>query len=90
MTSLLNEMDVFVLPVFNVDGYEYTHKSVRYAPFKPFYTEAVLQCFSLLIYHVHFVHLGTLGQDVEENSFQEFWILHRNRPQQELQRWLVQ
>jgi len=29
MTSLLNEMDVFVLPVFNVDGYDYTHKSNR-------------------------------------------------------------
>ena len=28
MTSLLNEMDVFVLPVFNVDGYDFTHKSV--------------------------------------------------------------
>jgi len=29
MTSLLNEMDVFVLPVFNIDGYDYTHKSNR-------------------------------------------------------------
>ncbi|KAJ4925426.1 hypothetical protein JOQ06_018157 [Pogonophryne albipinna] len=29
MTSLLNEMDVYVLPVFNVDGYDYTHKSNR-------------------------------------------------------------
>ncbi|GAA6078294.1 carboxypeptidase B [Tachysurus ichikawai] len=29
MTSLLNEMDVFVLPVFNVDGYEHTWKSDR-------------------------------------------------------------
>lgn len=28
MTSLLNEMDVYVLPVFNVDGYEYTHTRV--------------------------------------------------------------
>ncbi|XP_074549379.1 carboxypeptidase B isoform X1 [Halichoeres trimaculatus] len=29
MTSLLNEMDVYVLPVFNIDGYDYTHKSNR-------------------------------------------------------------
>ncbi|XP_047193887.1 carboxypeptidase B [Hippoglossus stenolepis] len=29
MTSLLNQMDVFVLPVLNVDGYDYTHKSNR-------------------------------------------------------------
>merc|ERR1719228_92838 len=29
MTSLLNQMDVFVLPVFNVDGYDFTHKSNR-------------------------------------------------------------
>ncbi|XP_060949864.1 carboxypeptidase B [Limanda limanda] len=29
MTSLLNNMDVYVLPVFNVDGYDYTHKSNR-------------------------------------------------------------
>ncbi|TTH84667.1 Carboxypeptidase B [Bagarius yarrelli] len=29
MTSLLNEMDVFVLPVFNVDGYEHSWKSDR-------------------------------------------------------------
>ncbi|CAN9506327.1 unnamed protein product [Ophioblennius macclurei] len=29
MTSLLNQMDVYVLPVFNVDGYEYTHKTDR-------------------------------------------------------------
>ncbi|XP_008301265.1 carboxypeptidase B [Stegastes partitus] len=29
MTSLLDQMDVFVLPVFNVDGYDYTHKSDR-------------------------------------------------------------
>lgn len=28
MTSLLDKMDVFVLPVFNVDGYDFTHKSV--------------------------------------------------------------
>lgn len=28
MTSLLNQMDVFVLPVFNIDGYDYTHKTV--------------------------------------------------------------
>ncbi|KAM9713119.1 carboxypeptidase B [Menidia menidia] len=29
MTSLLNQMDVFVLPVFNIDGYEYTHTNNR-------------------------------------------------------------
>lgn len=34
MTSLLNQMDVYVLPVFNIDGYDYTHKSVCYN-FKP-------------------------------------------------------
>lgn len=28
MTSLLNQMDVYVLPVFNIDGYEYTHTNV--------------------------------------------------------------
>ena len=30
MTSLLDEMDVYVLPVFNIDGYDFTHKSVCY------------------------------------------------------------
>lgn len=30
MTSLLNQMDVYVLPVFNIDGYEYTHTNVSY------------------------------------------------------------
>lgn len=29
MTSLLNQMDVYVLPVFNIDGYHHTHKSNR-------------------------------------------------------------
>uniref|UniRef100_A0A3Q3WGA6 Carboxypeptidase B n=1 Tax=Mola mola TaxID=94237 RepID=A0A3Q3WGA6_MOLML len=29
MTSLLSQMDVYVLPVFNIDGYDYTHKSNR-------------------------------------------------------------
>ncbi|XP_045905564.1 carboxypeptidase B [Micropterus dolomieu] len=29
MTSLLDQMDVFVLPVFNIDGYDYTHKKDR-------------------------------------------------------------
>ncbi|MBW3935399.1 M14 family zinc carboxypeptidase, partial [Neisseria meningitidis] len=29
MTSLLDQMDVFVLPVFNIDGYDYTHKTNR-------------------------------------------------------------
>uniref|UniRef100_A0A3P8THP8 Carboxypeptidase B n=1 Tax=Amphiprion percula TaxID=161767 RepID=A0A3P8THP8_AMPPE len=29
MTSLLDQMDVFVLPVFNVDGYHYTHTNNR-------------------------------------------------------------
>ncbi|XP_077481064.1 carboxypeptidase B [Stigmatopora argus] len=29
MTNLLNQMDVYVLPVFNIDGYDYTHKRNR-------------------------------------------------------------
>uniref|UniRef100_A0A096M2P8 Carboxypeptidase B n=3 Tax=Poecilia TaxID=8080 RepID=A0A096M2P8_POEFO len=29
MTSLLNDMDVYVLPVFNVDGYVYSHTNDR-------------------------------------------------------------
>ncbi|CAL8294745.1 unnamed protein product [Lota lota] len=29
MTSLLDQMDVYVLPVLNIDGYDYTHKSNR-------------------------------------------------------------
>ncbi|XP_055784035.1 carboxypeptidase B [Salvelinus fontinalis] len=29
MTGLLNQMDVYVLPVFNIDGYDFTHKSNR-------------------------------------------------------------
>lgn len=28
MTSLLDQMDVYVLPVFNIDGYVYTHTNV--------------------------------------------------------------
>lgn len=31
MTSLLNQMDVYVLPLFNIDGYEYTHTNVSYS-----------------------------------------------------------
>lgn len=30
MTSLLNQMDIYVLPVFNIDGYDYTHKGVSH------------------------------------------------------------
>nr|XP_023997685.1 LOW QUALITY PROTEIN: carboxypeptidase B-like [Salvelinus alpinus] len=30
MTGLLNQMDVYVLPVFNIDGYDFTHNSVRF------------------------------------------------------------
>lgn len=30
MTNLLNTMDVYVLPVFNVDGYVYSHTTVGY------------------------------------------------------------
>ncbi|XP_038839928.1 carboxypeptidase B [Salvelinus namaycush] len=29
MTGLLNQMDVYVLPVFNIDGYDFTHNSNR-------------------------------------------------------------
>ncbi|XP_020512301.2 carboxypeptidase B [Labrus bergylta] len=29
MTSLLDQMDVYVLPVLNIDGYDFTHKSNR-------------------------------------------------------------
>ncbi|XP_041726172.1 carboxypeptidase B [Coregonus clupeaformis] len=29
MTGLLDQMDVYVLPVFNIDGYDFTHKSNR-------------------------------------------------------------
>ncbi|XP_075906569.1 carboxypeptidase B [Nelusetta ayraudi] len=29
MTSLLDQMDVYVLPVFNIDGYSYTHTNSR-------------------------------------------------------------
>ncbi|XP_004081139.1 carboxypeptidase B [Oryzias latipes] len=29
MTSLLDQMDVYVLPVFNIDGYEYSHTTNR-------------------------------------------------------------
>ncbi|XP_013856628.1 carboxypeptidase B, partial [Austrofundulus limnaeus] len=29
MTSLLDQMDVYVLPVFNIDGYVYTHTNNR-------------------------------------------------------------
>lgn len=31
MTSLLTQMDVYVLPLFNIDGYEYTHTNVSYS-----------------------------------------------------------
>lgn len=34
MTSLLDQMDVYVLPVFNIDGYVYTHTSVCYGLLK--------------------------------------------------------
>lgn len=39
-------MDVFVLPVFNIDGYDYTHKSVCYN-FKPNFNlmETILCCY---------------------------------------------
>ncbi len=69
MTSLLNTMDVYVLPVFNVDGYEYTHKTVCYN-FRPkftvwpnrnhavlFISKNLLICL-MRVWHVYFVHFG--------------------------------
>lgn len=87
MTGLLDQMDVYVLPVFNIDGYVYTHTSVCYGLLKhAFFSIAknIAMCV-LLIYNVRFFLLATLEQDVEEDSFHKIWIkLLWRRPQQEL------
>lgn len=88
MTSLLDQMDVYVLPVFNIDGYSYTHTNVGGANHsstsrrgKPRKTLTALSrplsAFS--------------EQNVEEDPLQEHrHQLHGSRPQQELRRRLVQ
>ena len=30
VTNILDNLDVYILPVYNVDGYEYTHTDVSY------------------------------------------------------------
>lgn len=88
MTSLLDQMDVYVLPVFNIDGYSYTHTNVGGADQlttsqrrKP---RKTLTVFSRPL-------LPFSEQDVEEDPLQERRNqLLGNRPQQKLRRRLVQ
>lgn len=76
MTSLLNQMDVYVLPLFNIDGYEYTHTNVSYCfglanapspPTPPLSVDLLRECVTCLLCPFW----GTIEQDVEENSLQE-------------------
>lgn len=77
MTSLLNQMDVYVLPLFNIDGYEYTHTNVSDSlglADAPSPTAAPFVCSDLLRECVTCLLCplwGTIEQDVEENSLQE-------------------
>ena len=92
MTSLLDQMDVYVLPVFNIDGYDFTHKSVRYDFGPNFGVQASRVHAVLFILSDMFIlsTSGTLEQDVEEDPLQEIWIqLHWSWSQQELRRRLV-
>lgn len=89
MTSLLDQMDVYVLPVFNIDGYTYTHTNVGGAS-EPSQREPEgndsedSDRFSCPL-------LAFSEQDVEEDPLQERRNqLLRSRPQQELRRRLVQ
>lgn len=49
MTSLLDDMDVYVLPVFNVDGYVFSHTSVCYRLFKPYLIVIVIHVLNLML-----------------------------------------
>lgn len=77
MTSLLNQMDVYVLPLFNIDGYEYTHTSVSCSFDLTQHQLPMPSRSSVDLLHacVTCLLLSTLGetieQDVEENSLQE-------------------
>lgn len=78
MTTLLNSMDVYVLPVFNIDGYVYTHTSVSYGILKP-QVSVKHKLNVMLVFRCASIFLGITGQDVEKDSFQEPWlILHGN------------
>lgn len=72
MTSLLNQMDVYVLPVFNIDGYAYTWSNVCHLflnnPYnaKP-WTSALKSNVKLPL------SFQLTGQNVEEDPFQEVW-----------------
>lgn len=95
MTSLLNQMDVYVLPLFNIDGYEYTHTNVS-CSFHPTEQLPTLTRSSVDLLHACVTQLlcplwATIEQDVEKNSLQEVRNhLRWSWSQQELWRGLVQ
>lgn len=88
MTSLLDQMDVYVLPVFNIDGYSYTHTNVGGADRPTTSQRRKLQ--ETLTVSARPL-LAFSEQNVEEDPLQERRKqLLRSRPKQELRRRLVQ
>lgn len=81
MTSLLDQMDVYVLPVFNIDGYEYSHTTVFNFRFKP---NLIIQLL-YLIFKILSSFWNLTEQNVEKDPLQVIWKqLPGHRSQQEL------
>lgn len=72
MTSLLNQMDVYVLPVFNIDGYAYTWSNVCH-PFLNIPYNAKPRTSALKSNVKLPLSFQLTGQNVEEDPFQEVW-----------------
>lgn len=65
-------MDVYVLPVFNIDGYDYTWKSVCYL-FLNVPRNAKPQTFALKSNVKLPLSFQLTEQNVEKDPFQEVW-----------------
>lgn len=89
ITHILDNMDVYVLPVMNPDGYYYTWTTVRMHE-----TDPVLRAKGRDFSRTHdppLLCLFVSEQDVEEEPLrQQERRLHRSRPQQKLWCQLVQ
>lgn len=83
ITHILDNMDVYVLPVMNPDGYKYTWTTVRT------HETSLFGCLDTAV--VLFPDVSVSEQDVEEEPLpQQEERLRRSRPQQKLRRRLVQ
>lgn len=86
ITRILDNMDVYILPVMNPDGYHYTWTTVR------IHIVCIVKCLtsckegnSNWIYDLPLFYVFVSEQDVEEEPLcQQEQQLHRGRPQQKL------